>query len=322
MNEAYKMIFKLSTLIFIISTRHKYFIIIEKLSMKKYIFLLLLLTLYLNASSQLLSDSILIEGHYRTFHFTKPINSISNRSLVFVLHGSGGTGLQIMTGAKKLAAIEEKENLLLVYPDGYLHFWNECRKASTAIANKENINEEVFFDEMIRYFKEHYDINTHQVFAIGTSGGGHMAYKLALTMPTKIKAITAIIANLPDAKNMDCLASGIAIPVMIINGTNDPVNPYNGGEVVIPGTILGTVLSTEQTFHYWAGLAGYEGEPTKELLPDTDPTDGKTIEKYRYFKKGKPEIVLLKVIGGRHDYPNDIDVYLEAWDFLKRQITY
>jgi len=115
---------------------------------------------------------------------------------------------------------------------------------------------------------------------------------------------------------MDCLASGTAIPVMIINGTNDPVNPYQGGEVKIPGVVLGTVLSTDQTFHYWAELAGYSGEPTKELLPDTDPSDGKTIERYRYQQNGKPEITLLKVIGGKHDYPNDIDVYLEAWNFL------
>ena len=289
--------------------------------MKKHFILLFFICLFQNAQSQLLTDSILIEGHYRTFLFAKPSISNSHGSLVFVLHGSGGSGAQIMTGAKKLAAIAETENILLVYPDGYKHFWNECRKASTAAANKENINEEVFFDGMIQYFKSNYGIDTHQVFAIGTSGGGHMAYKLALTMPTKIKAITAIIANLPDAKNMDCLASGTAIPVMIINGTNDPVNPYSGGEVKIPGTVLGTVLSTEETFHYWASLAGYNGEPTKDLLPDTDPTDGKTIEKYRYSRKGKPEIVLLKVIGGKHDYPNDIDVYLEAWNFLKRQIT-
>jgi polyhydroxybutyrate depolymerase len=275
----------------------------------------------MHAQSQLLSDSVLIEGHFRTFHFTKPNQSNSKGSLIFILHGSGASGLQIMKGAKKLADIAETENVLLVYPDGYLHFWNECRKASTAVANIENINEGAFFERMIHYFKSNYGINQHQVFAIGTSGGGHMAYKLALTMPSKLKAITAIIANLPDAKNMDCLATGSSIPVMIINGTNDPVNPYDGGEVKIPGTVLGTVLSTDETFHYWANLAGYKGEPVKELLPDLDPNDGKTIESYLYQKKGKPEIELLKVIGGKHDYPNDIDVYLEAWKFMKRQIN-
>lgn len=43
------------------------------------------------------------------------------------------------------------------------------------------------------------------------------------------------------------------------------------------------------------------------------------IERYIYKKKGKPGIVLLKVIGGKHDNPKDIDVYEEAWEFFKRQ---
>ncbi len=293
-----------------------------KLHMNKLSIYLLVVCVFCmgNLDAQMIHDSMMIENHFRSFHFRKPPSNQFKASLIFVLHGSGGSGLQIMQGANKLGSIAEKENIVLAYPDGYHHFWNECRKASTAEANQLNINEEGFFDAMIEYFKTKYNIDQAKVFAIGTSGGGHMAYKLALTMPKKMTAITAIIANLPDAKNMDCIASGIAVPVMIINGTNDPVNPYNGGEVVIPGTVLGTVQSTEQTFHYWAGLAGYQGEPSKELLADTDPADGKTIEKYRYQQKGKPEILLLKVIGGKHDYPNDIDVYLEAWNFLKRQI--
>ena len=85
--------------------------------------------------------------------------------------------------------------------------------------------------------------------------------------------------------------------------------------------IWGKVRSSEQTFEYFATLVGYKGNPSKENLPDTDPTDGKTIEKYSYKKKGKPEVVLLKVINGKHDYPNDIDVYLEAWSFFKSQIN-
>lgn len=270
--------------------------------------------------AQLINDSLLIEGHYRVFHFTKPQSSKANGSLVFVLHGSGGNGEGMMKRAAKLEELSHRENLLVVYPDGYLKYWNECRRASTAVANKENVDENGFFEGMINYFFKNYHINTRQVFAVGTSGGGHMAYKLALTMPQKFRAITAIIANLPDSTNMDCSEARVPVPVMIVNGTADPVNPYNGGEVVIPNTVLGTVRSTENTFHYWATLDGYKGDPVKTLLPDTDPNDGKTIERYTYLAKGKPEVVLLKVIGGKHDYPNDIDVHLEAWAFFKRQL--
>ncbi|WP_460964656.1 CE1 family esterase [Spirosoma litoris] len=271
------------------------------------------------AQQPMLADSILIEGHYRTFHFHKPTKP--NASLIFILHGSGGRGLDAVKGAEKLEEKSESENLLLVYPDGYKRFWNECRKTANSAANKEDINENAFFGQMISYFDQKYGINKKQVFAIGTSGGGHMAYKLALTMPEKFRAITALIANLPDTNNLDCPEKRMPIPVMIVNGTDDTVNPYNGGEVITMNISLGLVRSTERTFHYWSELAGYKKPPVKSVLPDVDPNDHKTIERYTYKEKGKPEITLLKVIGGKHDYPNDINVYLEAWSFFKRQLT-
>jgi polyhydroxybutyrate depolymerase len=173
---------------------------------------------------------------------------------------------------------------------------------------------------MIDYFKERYQINEKQVFAVGTSGGGHMAYKLALTMPERFRAITALIANLPDTNNIDCEEKRRAMPVMIVNGTADKTNPYEGGEVITNNISLGLVRSTDQTFAYWSSLAGYKGKPQMEKLLDNDPKDGKTIEKYTFKKKRKPEVTLLKVINGKHDYPNDIDVHLEAWEFFKRSL--
>jgi polyhydroxybutyrate depolymerase len=286
--------------------------------MVKYI-LIFLLFCTVSATSQIAHDSLLIEGHQRTFHFLKPAQP--NATLVFVLHGSNGNGEQMRERAKKLEAIAPAENILLVYPDGYKKFWNECRKTANSDANHENIDENAFFGGMIDYFKQKHSIDDKNVFAVGTSGGGHMAYKLALTMPEKFKAITALIANLPDTNNMDCIEKRAKFPVLIINGTEDKVNPYEGGEVIIGNNIsLGFVRSTNRTFHYWAELAGYKGEPKKELLPDTDPKDGKTVERYTYKKRKKPEVTLLKVIGGKHDYPNDIDVHLEAWAFFKRQM--
>ena len=270
--------------------------------------------------AQVISDSVLIEGKYRSFHFSKPSQS-KYTSLVFVLHGSNGTGLQMRERTNQSSKIEEKaelENMLIVYPDGYKKYWNECRKVSPAEANVLNINEQAFFDAMIQYFKKQYKVRS--VFVAGMSGGGHMAYKLALTMPNKFKAIAAFIANLPDTDNMDCEAVGKAIPVMIVNGTEDPINPYNGGEVNLGPVKMGKVQSTERTLAYWSNLARYEGKPAFENLPDTDPTDGRTIEKYTYKKPKQPEIVLLKVIGGKHDFPKDIDTMVEALAFFKRQI--
>ena len=283
-------------------------------------FILLLLTI--NASmAQLISDSLLIDGHYRTFHYHLPQQANTHASLIFILHGSGGSGKGIMKGATKLEAVSTKENILMVYPDGYKNFWNECRKMATSEANIRNIDENSFFSEMIDYFVKRFGVNPKQVFAIGTSGGGHMTYKLALTMPEKFKAISAIIANLPDSGYMDCEEKRMPIAVMITNGTSDGVNPYEGGDITISGAFWGKVRSSWQSFQYWANLNGYTGKPKEVNLPDIDPGDGKIIEKYSFAEKGKPEVVLLKVNNGKHDYPNDIDVYIESWSFFKRQLA-
>ncbi len=271
------------------------------------------------AQAQLISDSIKVDGKYRLFHFN-PGAIKSDASLVFILHGSGGNGKQMMKGTTKLIERAPAENALLVFPDGYKKYWNECRKAASSLANKEDIDENTFFDSMIKYFKIKYKINDQHVFAIGTSGGGQMCYKLAMTMPGKFRAVTALIANVPAIDNLDCSEAKVAIPIMIVNGTEDPLNPYEGGMMQSGDFIMGNVRSTDKSFQYWASLAGYQGSPLKESVPDNDPTDGKIIERYTYKKKGKPEIVLLKVIGGKHDYPNDIDVHVEGWEFFKRQM--
>ena len=278
---------------------------------------LLLILISFNVQSQWIKDSVLIECHYRMFTFHQPDTNLKGGSLLFLMHGSGGNSSDIIAKTNKLEAIAGKDKLLIIYPEGYLHFWNECRKFSTAAANKENINEEAFFTEMINYFTNKYGINQHNIFAAGFSGGGHMAYKLAMTMPAQIKAIAAIVANMPDSASCDCRLAGKALPVLIINGTDDKTNPYNGGEMFVNNASFGVVRSSENTFAYWSSLAGYAGMPTKTLLPDTDTTDHKTIESYAYKAANKPPVTLLKVVGGHHDYPGDIDVYLYVWDFFK-----
>ena len=283
----------------------------------KYLLVVLLYPFSMAAHCQLITDSILIENHYRSFSYNMPSGNITNGSLMFVMHGSGGNSNDMIKPATKLESIAAKEKLLIVYPNGYQHFWNECRKYSNAVANKEDVNEQAFFTTMIDYFQKKYGISQQKVFAAGFSGGGQMAYKLALTMSGTFKGVTAVVANMPDAASCDCVLAGKPMPVMIINGTDDKTNPYNGGEMFVNNASFGVVLSSEKSLAYWATLAGYKGTAKKTLLPDTDPADHKTIEKYSYHRKNKPTVTLLKVVGGHHDYPNDIDVYTYAWEFFK-----
>lgn len=281
-----------------------------------FIFMLLMNLHSIIGQTSTITDSLNINGIFRKFIFVQPTNNVKKLSVVFVLHGSNGNGNQMLARVPSLAKASSSEGFIAVFPFGYKNFWNECRKSSPAEANQIDVDEQAFFQSMINYFVDKYHAERKNIFVIGTSGGGHMAYKLAMTMPDRFRAVSAIIANLPDSTNFDCVALNKPVNIMITNGTLDKTNPYEGGEVILNTGNFGKVMSTDRTLQYWSTLAGYAGNATMETLPDNDPKDGKTIEKYSYTGK-KKEVVLLKVIGGKHDYPNDIDVHLYSWEFFK-----
>ncbi|MGI8634759.1 MAG: hypothetical protein ACR2KZ_05085, partial [Segetibacter sp.] len=51
--------------------------------------LLILVLSQISLRAQVITDSILIEGHFRTFNYNNPGNS-KRENLMFVMHGSGG----------------------------------------------------------------------------------------------------------------------------------------------------------------------------------------------------------------------------------------
>ena len=283
------------------------------------LFLIIILVCSINATAQPVLDSVLIEGNYRSFYFYKPSGKVKNHRLVFIMHGSGGNGTNMLNPAEGLQAISDSLGYFLVYPNGYKNYWNECRKLATSAANKENINEQAFFENMLRYFQSKYKTDKDNFFAIGLSGGGHMAYKLAMTMPGKCMAITAVVASLPDSSSIDCVASGRSKAVLIANGTKDGLNKYEGGEIIIGGNNWGIMRSTENTFRYWASLAGYSGQPKKEEVADPYPSNDQTITKFSYSEPGKAAVVLLRVNGGDHAFPKDVDIFIEAAKFFKAE---
>jgi polyhydroxybutyrate depolymerase len=270
-------------------------------------------------SVNLHSDSLLIDGNYRSFYYAAPEKNRKNPALIFILHGSGGTGLDMVPASKNLAAVAGKENLILVYPNGYQRFWNECRKASTAKANLENVDESGFFNGMINYFKKNYLVGLKKIFVIGFSGGGQMAFKLAMTKPETYKAVTSVVANLPTDENMDCTPLNKPISILLVNGTADPVCPYNGGEMKAQNITLGTVKSTMQTLAYWGAVNGIGKNLHTETLPDPNPLDSISIVKYSFTGKYN-EVRLYCIINGKHEFPKDLDVFTESLRFFKKQL--
>ncbi len=213
-------------------------------------------------SAELLKHSLKIGDKNRQLQYYHSKATEGSASLLFVLHGSMGNSddARWQTGYG-FEHIAEKENLIVVYPDGFENHWNDCRATASYSANTQNIDDIAFFKAMINYFAETHAINPDSVFVTGVSNGGHMSYKLAMEMPEQITAIAPIVANIPITDNLDCTPKQQPISVAIFNGMQDPVNPFDGGKVVLFGNdSRGTVLSSSESINYWLNLASHSPE--------------------------------------------------------------
>ena len=131
---------------------------------------------------------------------------------------------------------------------------------------------------------------------------------------------------------MVCRVSGAPVSILFMNGTDDPINPYEGGEVALYGILVarGEVVSTEASAAWFGRLAGHTGPPERERLPDRNGEDGSTVERARWNGPGRRSVVLYSVRGGGHTVPHptvraprllgrtnaDVTAAEEIWSFL------
>jgi len=269
----------------------------------------------------------------RSFHYAVLPGLAPGAPVVFVLHGSGGDGLGIRnyTG-KRFDQLALENGFVVVYPDGYEKHWNDCRGSAGYAANTKNIDDPAFFRAMIDELVRRQEIDRSRVFVAGFSNGAQMAYRLALETPELFRGVAAIAASLPVDENNDCQVSGKPVSMLVINGTDDTINPFVGGPVVVNGdTSRGSVQSTYGTAAYFRGLAGLDGPPETRRFADTDPNDGSVAVLATW--EGAHEVSVLTLIGGGHAVPGpatmppasgnglnrDIDGPAEIWAFFERQ---
>ena len=119
-----------------------------------------------------------------------------------------------------------------------------------------------------------------------------------------------------------------------MNGTDDPLVPYNGGYVHFFRKKMGEVVSTTETISFWVKHNRCDAVPNVEKLPDHDPGDHSTVTVTSYADpKNEHEVVLYTIVGGGHTLPgsdipdrprilgqknNDIDGARVIWEFFKR----
>ena len=243
------------------------------------------------------------QRHYKSY---TPSTLTAGSPLLMVLHGSmqNINDIRVASGYE-FERLAEQHGFLLIYPQGYKNNWNDCRKTASYPAKAENIDDLSFLQALIEKAKTEYHIDTRQVFMAGWSNGGHMGFKAALEKPDMFSAIAAISANLPTAEHSDCHAEGKPMSVLIMNGTEDPINPYQGGRVTLFGFgDRGQVLSSIQTAEYFANLAGDTTAPlTQQVLTQSPQHRQGSVVVKNWRASGNAEISLVTLQGGGHLIP-------------------
>src|SRR5258706_8496956 len=132
-------------------------------------------------------ETIAAGQRQRSFSFYLPRAATKTPALIFVLHGSYGDGARMRKVSHfQFDLLAEHEGFIVVYPDGYKGFWNDCRKSADYAANVENIDDPAFFRAMVAFFVERFHADPARVYALGVSNGGHMDYRLGAAMSQNV----------------------------------------------------------------------------------------------------------------------------------------
>ena len=245
-----------------------------------------------------------VDGLQRTGIIYTPGNLPQGAPLVLVFHGSAGDGETArMLYGYRWEALADSEGFVVIFPDGFEGHFNGCRKKGPYSANELDIDDIAYMRSIVGYAEERFAINAEEVIATGVSNGGQMALRMALEAPEMIALAAPIATAMPVAENMGCESSGRPASVLLMNGTDDPMNPYEGGTVALYGLVgdRGEVLSSAESAHYWASLAGHSSAPERLALPDLFAADDSTISLEQWIAPGKASIAHFTVHGGGHN---------------------
>lgn len=241
---------------------------------------------------------------------------------VIVLHGGNGDaqGTRRLTGFDDVA---DDNGFIVVYPNGIDNQWNDGREG---IAEADDVGAiSALIDRLIA----DYAVDPARIYATGISNGGFMSFRLGCELSDRIAAIAPVTATLSETMAERCEPTA-PMAVLLMNGTDDPLVPYNGGYVSVLGAERGAIRSTDETMAFWVDQNGCEPTVAQVALPNLARFDGTRAYRSDYTDCAAP-VTLIRIDGGGHTWPGglqylpravigrvsrDIDGSEVIWDFF------
>jgi polyhydroxybutyrate depolymerase len=219
------------------------------------------------------------------------------------MHGSGEgpQGIRIGTGYG-FERLADSHGFAVVYPKSFGSDWNDCSSIGDTQVNGVSADDAGFLAALVDKLIDELGVDPARVFAAGVSNGGSMAMRLALEYPTRYRAVAAVVANVPAHQNFQCTPAAQGTSIMVMNGTEDPLVPYAGGEINLLGFFYkgGRIISSLASAHYFAAWNHIATAPkTRQTLV----ADGVRVEQILWRSNGTAEVELVTIHGGGHGLP-------------------
>lgn len=276
---------------------------------EKFIILFLLLLSNLYISAQLHTKTVFLkhEGYNRYYKFYVPNDFTQQKTypVVLILHGGGGTAKGMVRFTKgRFNKLADNFGFVAVYPNGFGKSWNDGGRDTLAKARKLNIDDVGFIEKVIDDLDSKINVDKNNIFACGISNGGFMVQRLALEIPELIRGIGVVAANL-SADQIAGINQKNPVPVIFINGTSDPLVPYNGGPVMVLKQKRGKVMSVDESTNFWIKNNECTKKISEEKIPDVNKRDDCSATKTIYQNPRNPKIKMevIKIENGGHTWP-------------------
>ncbi len=223
--------------------------------------------------------------------------------LVLVLHGNTQRGEDMRTRTS-WPGVAKREGFIAVFPDGLDRAWADFRGDAERAgrAPPAGTDDVAFLTALVAKFVHDGAADPKRIYVTGVSNGGHMTMTLACTHAELFAAAASVIASFTDIMMGACKPSQ-PIPMLMMNGTADPLIAYQGGR----GTsryAVPNVVSTAATIAFWRknnGCAAGDRQSTK--LPDKDKNNSSTVTRIDSDCPDGRDVVLYRVDGGGHRMP-------------------
>jgi polyhydroxybutyrate depolymerase len=153
-----------------------------------------------------------------------------------------------------------------------------------------------FFNQMLDQLSSKFSADPSRIYAAGLSEGGFMSLRVGCALSDRIAAVATIGATMP--KTMICLPSR-PVPLVMIDGTSDPVVPYGGGT---EHNLSLATLSAEDSAKAWAKIDRCGEKPTHAKLPEAKGGMETKTDTYDGCAQGA-QVVLYSVKGAGNTWP-------------------